>query len=286
MKLSVKMPLLIGTAILVVSAGIGLSAILVSSKIVEETARLSLINQAVQGAELVELELHTRLVVLQEITNREAIKSMDWERQRAILLLEVDREGYLDLAIVDMQGQARYIKDNIISNLAERDYIIKALAGGQAVSDVLISKVINKPVVMYAVPIMDAAGVVAGALIGRKDGTALNQVTKNVKLGSTGYSYMTNRDGIIISHEDIDMVLNQYNPIVEAEKDPSVQSLADTIADSLREIMGFRQYMFKSKEMVAGVEQINMSVDCANGISLKNRENVGDLVKAVSRFQV
>ncbi|MDR2748208.1 MAG: methyl-accepting chemotaxis protein, partial [Treponema sp.] len=78
------------------------------------------------------------------------------------------------MAVVDMRGQAHYIKDNTVSNLAERDYIKTALSGGQAVSEILISKVINRPVVMYAVPVTNGSGTVISALIGRQDGTALN----------------------------------------------------------------------------------------------------------------
>jgi methyl-accepting chemotaxis protein len=177
MKLSVQIPLLIGASIFVVSASIGLLAIVVASGVVEETARLSLLNQAIQGTDMVRQELNARLAVLQELASREEVKSLEWERQKTSLLPQVDRLGYLDLAIVDMQGQASYIKEETTSNLAGRDYISKALSGVSAVSDVLVSRVINKPVVMYAVPITDNNGRIAGALIGRQDGASLNKVT-------------------------------------------------------------------------------------------------------------
>ncbi|MDR0760395.1 MAG: methyl-accepting chemotaxis protein [Treponema sp.] len=252
MKLSVKIPLLISAAIFVVSASIGLSAILVSSGIVEETARLALVNQAVEGTDIISQELNGDLAVLQELANREEVKTMDWERQKTSLLPHVDRVGYLDLAILDMQGRASYIKEGTTSNLAERDYVIKALSGKQAVSDVLISKLINKPVVMYAVPITDDRDTVVGALIGRRDGSSLNEVTKNVKMGNTGYSYMVNNEGVIISHQDQDLVLNQFNPLVEAEKDPAMKPLADTIRTARRETTGSIQYMLSGRKMVAG----------------------------------
>jgi methyl-accepting chemotaxis protein len=219
---------------------------------VEKTAQLSLLNQAMLGRDIVSIELHSRLNVLQELANNESVKSMDWERQRASLLPSVDRVGYLDLAVVNMQGQAHYIKEDNIADLSDRDYVIKSLRGMQAVSDVLISRVINKPVVMYSVPIMDANSIVIGALIGRQDGTALNEVTKNVKLGDSGYSYIMNKDGVTISHRDIDMVLNQYNPIVEVEKNPALRSFADTILLSQRESTGSVRYTYEGREVVVG----------------------------------
>ncbi|MDR2748207.1 MAG: hypothetical protein LBB77_12280 [Treponema sp.] len=67
MKLSVKIPLLIGVAIFIVAASIGLPAIFVASKVVEKTACLSLLNQAVQGADLVSIELRSRLAVCRSL---------------------------------------------------------------------------------------------------------------------------------------------------------------------------------------------------------------------------
>ncbi|MDR0784453.1 MAG: methyl-accepting chemotaxis protein [Treponema sp.] len=256
MKLSLKIPLLIGAAVLIASASIGAASIFISLNLLEKTAHLSLLNQAMLGRDMVVLDLHSRLNVLQELANSESVRSMDWERQKASLSPSVARLGYLDLAIVDLQGQARYIKEDTISDLADRDYIIKALHGSQAVSEVLISKVINKPVVMFAVPITNDGGGAAGALIGRQDGTSLNEVTKDVKFGSSGYSYMTNKSGVIISHQNIDFVLNQYNPIKEAVKNPAMQSLADLIRLSQRENMDSAQYTLEGREMVAGFAPI------------------------------
>jgi methyl-accepting chemotaxis protein len=137
-----------------------------------------------------------------------------------------------------------------------RDYIRKALAGEQAISDVLISRVIGKPVVMYAVPITNGGGTVLGALIARKDGTALTDISKNVKLGNTGYSYMVNSAGVIVAHQDTDMVLNQFNPALEAEKEPSLSSLASAIAAANQKETGFVSYTYNDKAMVAGFTRI------------------------------
>jgi methyl-accepting chemotaxis protein len=288
MKLSLKIPMVTGAAIFIVAASIGISSIIVSSRSVEKTASLSLVNQAIQGTDLVSLELRSRLAVLQEFANREDVKSAEWERQRANLLPEVERAGYLDLAIVNRQGEAHYIVEGTTSNLSERDYVIKALGGKQAVSDVLISKVINKPVVMYSVPITDRSGTVIGALIGRQDGSALNEAAKNVKFGSTGYSYMANKQGVIISHRDIDLVLEQYNPIEEAEKDPSIRSLANTIIASQREPSSSVRYTFNGKEMVVGFAPVT-DFDWTLFVTIERKElmaGIDRLVFLIALFTV
>jgi methyl-accepting chemotaxis protein len=256
MKLSLKIPLLVIITIFIVSISIGLSSIIISSTMVEESANRALVNQAVLGTDLIRDALYARLAVLQELANREGVQSMDWNWQRRSLLPNVERAGYLDLGIVDKRGLAHYIKDESSANLADRDYVIKALGGAQAVSDVLISRVTNKPVVMYAVPIIDSSGSVAGALIGRQDGSALNQTTKKVKHGNSGYSYMTNKDGVVISHRDINLVLHQHNLIAEAEETPLMRPLANAIRASQNEGSGFVRYVYNDKKMAAGFASI------------------------------
>jgi methyl-accepting chemotaxis protein len=256
MKLSLKIPLLVIAAIFIVSVSIGLSSIMIASKLVTKNAKQSLVNAAVLGTDLIRDSLNTRLAVLQEVANREGVQSMNWDWQKRSLLPNVDRLGYMDLAIVDKQGQARYIKDNTTSDLADRDYVIKALNGFRAVSDVIISKVINKPVVMYAVPIFDSGGSITGALIGRQDGDTLSQVTKNVRHGNSGYCYMVNKEGVIISHHDTNLVLSQYNPMADAETNPLLLPLANAIRTSLHEETGFCRYVYDGRKMAAGFAHV------------------------------
>jgi methyl-accepting chemotaxis protein len=240
---------------LAATLSIGLVSILSSSRVVEETAYLSLRNQATLGVDLVSLELRSRLALLNRVASSEDIQSMEWERQKPILAPAVAQLAYMDLAIVNTQGQAHYVSDDSIADLAGRDYITKALRGESAVSEVIISRVINKPVVMYAVPIMDR-GAVLGALIGRQDGTALADLTKRVKLGESGYSFMTNTEGTIIAHQDLDLVLNQYNPQKQAQNDPSLQSIAKVVSLSQQAAAGSAQYTFQGRTMVAGFAAI------------------------------
>jgi methyl-accepting chemotaxis protein len=248
MKLSIRVSLLIGVLVLVVSLSIGITAIVISSKIVAENAYVSLLNQAASGVDIVENVIQAQMNTLQELANRPTTKILDWEVQRKNLLPDVDRTGYLDLAIVGRDGQAHYIKDNTTSDLADRDYIQKALAGEQAISDIIISRVIGKPVVMFAAPITNDEHVVTGVLVGRKDGTALNEVTKNVKIGQSGYSYITNNQGVVISHKNTDLVLNQFSPAAEDAQDPSHKSLTDSITAALKQRSG----IYDDHEIVVG----------------------------------
>jgi methyl-accepting chemotaxis protein len=164
-------------------------------RIIEENTMDSLINQAASGARLLQTAVQAQLDVLSELANKPEVRASSLEAQLDSLEGDVERAGYLDLAIVGKDGIAHYVKGRNTSNLGDRDYIQKALAGEQAISDVIISKVLGKPVVMNAVPVRGMDGNVFCALIGRRDGSALNDFTENVSLGKTGYAYMTNKRG-------------------------------------------------------------------------------------------
>jgi methyl-accepting chemotaxis protein len=249
MKLSLKVSLIIGALVLFFMAGMVTISNLIASRIMQNTAENSLQNQADITAQLVaEGIVKAELNVLYELANRPETRSMDWETQRESLLPEIDRLNYLDFAIVGHDGQAHYIKEDTVSDLADRDYVIKALAGISVISDVLISRVIGRPVVMFAVPIM-VDNWAAGALIGRRDGAVLTDMTKQISIGNTGYVYMINSQGTIICHPDTDLVYNQFNPMHAAE-DPSYTSLAAFFQDVLKGSLDIREYTFNARTLI------------------------------------
>jgi methyl-accepting chemotaxis protein len=246
MKLSVKVSLWIGLLVLFIVACVGTATVMITRRIVEDIARKSMQNQAKIAAMLIDETVGAKLEVLYELANRARTQTMVWETQRGSLISEIDRLEYLDFGIVGLDGIAHYIKDESTSNLADRDYIIKVLAGESTVSDVLISRVIGKPVLMFASPIM-INGRAAGALIGRKDSVVLSEIATQVGFGQTGYLYMVNRNGTIVCHPDSDLVYKQFNPIEAAGEDPSLASFAEFVSAVIRDEDVFAEYNYGGK---------------------------------------
>jgi methyl-accepting chemotaxis protein len=251
MKLSLKVSLIIGVLVLFFMAGMVVISNVITSGIMRETAVKSLQNQSKVAAQLIsDGVVKAELNVLYELANRARTKTMDWETQRDSLLPEIDLHDYLDFGIVNLSGQAHYIKDDTLSNLADRDYIIKSLAGLPVISDVLISRVIERPVVMFAAPILEGSRVL-GALIGRRDGAVLTDMTRQIGMGDTGYIYMINFQGTIICHPNTDLVYNQFNPVDAAAEDPSYNSWAGFIRDVLSGRQDTEEYTLDSKTVIS-----------------------------------
>ncbi|MDR0730920.1 MAG: methyl-accepting chemotaxis protein [Treponema sp.] len=279
MKLSVKVSLWIGFLVFFIVACIGIASVLVATRIVEQMAEHSLSNQANSVSRLVREMVKSEIRVLDELANRSQTQTMDFEVQKDSLVADIDRLGYLDFAIVDREGIAHYIKDATTSNLADRDYIVKALSGQQAVSDVLISRVIGKPVLMFAVPIM-VDGRAAGALIGRRDGAVLGELTAEVSFGRTGFIFMVNTGGVYVCHPDSDLVYDQFNPVTASQSDASLGSLAGFINHIITGQSGFAEYTYQSVSYMgvsAPVEDSNWLLIAA----MEREEFFGEINKII-----
>lgn len=217
-NLSRRIALLVAVLIVIVSIGMGVIGLKFSSKVILGQVEEALLQIAEEGVRHIEAVITKDLTALQELSNNEKIQSMDWEIQRMALRADVERLGYLDMAIVSPDGTAQYVLRGETADLSDREYIKRAFDGEANISNVLISKVENKPVVMYAVPI-EKGNRVLGVLIGRKDGTALNEIIDEIGFGEKGYAYIMGTDGTLYAHPERDNVLNQRNVLEDIETD-------------------------------------------------------------------
>ena len=212
-----------------------------------QEAEKTLSSMSFEIAKLIESRIETQKKTLEMIALREDIQSMNWEIQQPILQRQVENTNFVDIAVVDPGGIANY-SNGEVTLLGDRDYVKKALSGEINVSNLLISRVTNDLVLMYAAPIK-RDGKVVGALIGRGDGNALSNIIQDIGYGSEGYGYMINNEGTVVAHPDRDRVLNQWNPIEEAKNDESLKSVALEIETILQKRTGVSQYTFQGKEL-------------------------------------
>jgi len=86
-------------------------------------------------------------------------------------------------------------------NIKAKSYFQKALAGAVIVSDVFLSES-GKPMLVIAAPVNNGSAV-AGVLYGAVNLAYFNEkFLEPIKIGESGYVFVFNRDGIIISHPD------------------------------------------------------------------------------------
>lgn len=253
---SIKKKLVIYFSILIIvsSSVLGFLAIQKASEAITKEAEQALSSHALDAAKLTQSRIETQKMSLEMIAHNEDIQSMDWGIQQHILQRQLPETNFLDLAIVQPDGTAYYSKGTT-SQLGDRDYIKKAFKGEGNVSDLIMSRVTNEIVLMFAVPI-EREGKVVGVLIGRGDGNSLSEITDDVGYGNDGYGYMVNSKGTMVAHPEREKVLNQFNPIEGAMEDSSLESLATLLKKAMADKKGTSTYSFEGNELYAGYSPI------------------------------
>ena len=102
---------------------------------------------------------------------------------------------------------------------------------------------------MYAAPI-EREGRTVGALIGRRDGRSLNNITNELGYGESGYAFMIDEKGTMVAHPDGDRVLNQFNGIDEFKAgDKTLESLSLFLQSAIDKKTGVETYKFNGNDL-------------------------------------
>jgi len=260
MRLSVRIPLLFGLVILVTSVSIAFVALRISSSTLENSILAAINGENNANAALLSAKLDGQLDVLVEIAAYPIIRTMNWEEIQPYLAPYAARIGALDLAVAVPQGISNYVLDNTTVDIMDRDYFKRAMAGEKNV-EVVFSRLSSQIVVLFAAPIIandEPNAPVVGVLIARKDGgKTLSDLVVDLKANiKSEMNFLIDKDGTYIAHPDNSLVTSQYNPLREAEKDPSLQPLADLITTALGEKRGDSHYIHEGKMMIGHYSEV------------------------------
>lgn len=245
----VKLVVLFSAIILVSSAILAYVSVNRASASLEAEAKKALQSMVNETAKVALSRIDMQKEVISLLSHMDGMESMDLDKQLASLKKQLPYTNFLDVGVVFPDGSTFYT-DGSKSNLGERDYVKSALSGNVAVSDVLLSKVTNSLVLMYAAPIYRGQEIV-GALVGRRDGSALSQVIVDSKLGQSGYAYIVNQTGTVVAHPDISMVMEQFNPLEQAKENSALQSVATLIDHVLVQKEGVETYAYEGRNLLA-----------------------------------
>jgi len=174
----------------------------------------------------------------------EAIAALDEKLSAAMkqigkdyeVLIATDTSGVI---FADSQG-GRYKGTDI----SERDYFKKAAAGHDAISDPVRSKVSGNIVVPVCTPVHDQTGRVIGTLAAVLDINFLTEKITSLKIGETGYPFITNAGGLMVAHPNKDLILK-----TDISKIPEMSAIFTAM--SARQ-SGVEPYQFMGVDKIAG----------------------------------
>lgn len=206
------------SVILLMSLSVGAIAFFTfmsSSKALQSQVEESLVVQANDVANYVDVYFERVFDDLKAIAEREEIQGMDQDVQMNYLQERLAKtKEYQTFAIVRENGLATFLEGDEL-DLNERTYIQDGFAGKTAVSDVLTSLLTGEPAIIAVTPIQTVTGENALLLV-HIDGYFLSDVTEDIKVGENGFALILSSDGTMMGHKNREWVKEHINFINEA----------------------------------------------------------------------
>ncbi|SHH58371.1 methyl-accepting chemotaxis sensory transducer with Cache sensor [Sporobacter termitidis DSM 10068] len=242
-KLSAKIS---AAMILLMIAGlcvVGFVSYLSASNAMTDLIENDLNNSAHSAATLMSTKITSMKTEAELIAAGSDMKSMSWAKQKPLVEALIKQMGYMSMAVADKTGNANF-GNGTQADISERDYFKAAINGTTTVTDPILSKVDNKMVSVTAAPIKDAGDRIVGVLMIAHDASAITDMSNDIKVGNTGYSFIVNSAGVTIAHPDADKVVNADNIIEDAKQDAGLQQLADVVQTMISGASGYGTYTY------------------------------------------
>ncbi|MGM0462011.1 MAG: methyl-accepting chemotaxis protein [Fibrobacterota bacterium] len=263
---------------------LGILAYRSASGALESSVSQTLTSLANEQAEQIRLHMDHYLLTIEAVSDRNYIRSMEWDRQQQALKSQTERWGFLGMAVVAPDGTARYA-DGTTAQLGDRSYVQEAFEGNVNMSDVLISRVTGDPVIMLAAPVYNLEDELSAVVIARLDGFELSRITDDMGFGQEGYAYIINGKGEVISHENRDFVRDGLNIIEDSKTDEALLPLAQMMEHMMAGESGFDEYWFQGSHRLFAYSPIE-GVDWSLAMGSQRDEIYADIYTLRNYFVV
>jgi len=150
-------------------------------------------------------------------------------------------------------------------NIRDRDYFVAAKAGKSNIGNVIKSRKTGNPVAVIAAPIY-RDGNFTGVLAAAMKIDALIEKVASIKIGNTGYAFMTDKTGLTIAHTQKEYILE-----LNVSKAPGMENFMKRM---LAFETGSDHYTFKGVNKIVGFAPVAIS-GWAIGVTQDEAEFLG-----------
>ncbi|MGL1932761.1 MAG: methyl-accepting chemotaxis protein [Desulfotalea sp.] len=180
---------------------------------------------------------------------------------------------YMGIFITDVNG---YMYTGVLENgleykgvtLSNQQYYIDAKATGKVtISDIYKSTVTGDPILVVCAPVEGKDGVFAGVIGLSIKAEIFTELIRNKTVGSSGYAYMINKNGLIIAHRNEELELK-----LDATTIPEMASINKAM---MAGETGTLNYVFKGDTKMAGYAPVSL-----NGWSIAVTQKENDYLSA------
>ncbi len=195
-----------------------LVTLLVGFGIVYNTSK-NLLTDSFQDEALLMLDMSTNEIDnyfmthverLQNMVTSSDLRSMDEDTQMSFLQEKMtEYPEYLALFVADTNGDG-FSTTGATFNISDREYFQEIMNGASiSISDMIFSRSTGESSFVVAVPLHDQNGNLIGLGASTFTTDTFNEIVTGIEIGETGYAFVTQDDGLIISHPNSEYVAEQ-----------------------------------------------------------------------------
>lgn len=179
------------------------------------------------------------------------MKTMDWNLIGPYLKEEYKK--YIDLydnfSVADANGNYWNTVGDIVGSIKDREHFKAVMKGETLVSNALVSRTTGNRAAVIAAPIRGNNGEIIGCMSGSINLIKLSRIIEKLEYNySESYSYITDKNGLILAHPNIDYIMKEN---ITVESDVIGESIIKVSSDILKNRSGIVSYSFN------GIESIN-----------------------------
>ena len=230
-RFSIRYKLISIFGLLILMAGIIESLLAVHSarKAVIEKVETHLIDKATDVAEIVDGRITAFFQFLEGIARMPVLMDPTVSYQEKVNQLQKEASFNKKIEQLNLYGLSgvRTASDGTVVSVHDREWFRAAAAGNNFVSEPLISRSLNKLVIIFAVPLYDHDHNVIGILNCVIDAKNLSDDIDDIVVGKTGYCYILDATGTVIAHRLESLVTEKANAQEKSKTDKTRVSLAN-----------------------------------------------------------
>ncbi|MEG1761386.1 MAG: methyl-accepting chemotaxis protein [Hydrogenoanaerobacterium sp.] len=202
------------------------------------------------------------------------------EDKKAIIDSKVEQYGFLNGNITDAAGNGLINKVSV----ADRDYFQSAMKGEAMVSDVLLSRSLNKYTIVVSAPIWKdgkKGTTVAGAVYFNVDVKVLSDIVQKINVGKTGSAYMLDGNNFTIAHKNPQLVTDRDNTLEAAKTNKDLEQLSAIEQKMTKGETGFGVYKYGGEKKILAYAPVNTGHNWSIGVNAELNEFLQSTITAI-----
>lgn len=165
----------------------------------------SIIDNAVYrtrvNANLLNQHINEFKTIIEGVSFRTEIQSMEWSVQKPVLIDEARRLNILRFQITDLNGYAHSTTGDEL-DLSDRLWIQRSLQGETYISEPFQGRIDSNTVIVCSTPVKNKEGSIIGSLTATINPSYLHNIIGNIRIGETGTGFIISKEGKIIAQSE------------------------------------------------------------------------------------